>query len=128
MKYVRKLHLYLSVFFAPLLVFYIATGWYQTVSIQRNKLLGEQDTLVSRLTSVHVDQIYPKPEAIGEYSTTLFKIFVVAMSICLLVTIGLGIFLAFRTNRRAWPVSISLLLGFLLPILFLWLGQPRGTP
>ena len=45
MKAIRKIHLYLSVFFAPLLIFFIGTGWYQTVSTQRNKLLGEQDTI-----------------------------------------------------------------------------------
>ena len=125
MNLVRKLHLYLSVFFAPLLIFYIGTGWYQTFRTQRNKLLGEQDTFVSKLTAVHVDQVYPKPEVPGEYSTVLFKSFVVAMSVCLLVTIALGIYLAFRTNRRAWPVSLALLFGLILPMLFLWLGQPR---
>ena len=125
MRYVRRFHLYLSVFFAPLLIFYIGTGWYQTVRTQRNKLLGEQDTFVSRLTSVHKDQIYPKPEAIGEYSTKLYKVMVVAMSICLLVTIGLGIYLAIRSSRKVWTVWVSLALGLALPILFLWLGQPR---
>ena len=125
MKAIRKIHLYLSVFFAPLLIFYISTGWYQTLRTQRNKLLGEQDTLATKLVSIHVDQIYPKPNAVGEYSTTLYKTFVIAMSICLLITIGLGIYLAFRTTRRPWPVSLSLLLGLLLPILFLWLGQPK---
>jgi hypothetical protein len=117
--------LYLSVFFAPLLIFYIGTGWYQTVRTQRNKLLGEQDTFVTRLTSIHKDQIYPKPGALGEYSTTLFKILVVAMSISLLVTIGLGIYLAFRSTRKAWSVALLLAGGLLLPILFLWLGQPK---
>lgn len=125
MRFIRKLHLCLSVFFAPLLIFYISTGWYQTLRTQRNKLLGEQDTLATKLVSVHVDQIYPKPNAVGEYSTTLYKTFVIAMSICLLITIGLGIYLAFCTTRRPWPVSLSLLLGLLLPILFLWLGQPK---
>jgi hypothetical protein len=72
-----------------------------------------------------VDQVYPKPNVPGEYSTALFKIFVVAMSICLLITIALGIYLAFRTHRRAWPVSLALLFGVLLPVLFLWLGQPK---
>jgi hypothetical protein len=123
-KTIRRLHLYLSVFFAPLLIFYIGTGWYQTVSTQRNKTLGEQDTLVNRLTSVHVDQVYPKPEGVGEYSTTGFKVLVVAMSICLLITIGLGIYLAFRSTKNIWPVCLCLLLGILLPVLCLWLGQP----
>ena len=125
MRAVRRIHLYLSVFFAPLLIFYIGTGWYQTIRAERNKLLGEQDTLATKLVSVHVDQIYPKPNVLGEYSTALYKGFVIAMSICLLITIALGIYLAFRSVPRSWPVMISLALGFLLPIVFLWLGQPK---
>lgn len=125
MKFIRKAHLYLSVFFAPLLIFFVATGWYQTVSASRNKVLGEQDTIVSRLTAVHVDQIYPSDGGTGEYSTTLFKVLVVTMSVCLLVTILLGMILAFRTTKRAWVVCVCLGLGVCLPIAFLWLGQPR---
>lgn len=125
MKAIRKLHLYLSVFFAPLLLFFIGTGWYQTVNTQRNKLLGEQDTFVSRLTSVHVDQIYPSNTGTGEYSTLLFKTLVVSMCVALLVTIALGIILAFKTSRRAWLVITCLLFGACLPVVFLWLGQPR---
>jgi hypothetical protein len=124
-RIVRKLHRYLSVFFAPLLIFYIGTGWYQTLSTQRNKSLGEQDTFVAKLTSIHVDQVYPKQNAVGEYSTTLYKILVVVMSISLLATIVLGLYLAFKVTRRAWPIWLSLFLGVLLPTLFLWLGQPR---
>jgi hypothetical protein len=124
-KAIRKLHLYLSVFFAPLLLFFIGTGWYQTVNTQRNKLLGEQDTFASRLTSVHVDQIYPSNTGTGEYSTLLFKTFVVSMCVALLVTIALGIILAFKTTRRAWVVCAYLLFGAFLPVLFLWLGQPK---
>ena len=125
MKIIRKLHLYLSVFFAPLLMFFICTGWYQTVQAERNKILGEQDTFVSKLTAIHVDQIYPSEGGTGEYSTTLFKILVITMSIALLATILLGMILAFKTTRRAWLVSACLLFGALLPALFLWLGQPK---
>ena len=124
MRTIRQLHLYLSVFFAPLLVFFIGTGWYQTVNTQRNKLLAEQDTWVTKLTSVHVDQIYPSETGLGEYSTLLFKALVIAMSICLLVTIALGLFLAFRSARKSWTVWVSLAIGLAMPILFLWLGQP----
>jgi hypothetical protein len=125
MKAIRKIHLYLSVFFAPLLIFFIGTGWYQTVSTQRNKLLAEQDTFVTRLTSVHVDQIYPSDTGTGEYSTILFKSMVIAMSIALFVTIALGIILAFKTSRRAWLVCTCLFFGACLPVVFLWLGQPK---
>jgi hypothetical protein len=124
-RVIRKLHLYLSVFFAPLLVFFVATGWYQTVNTQRNKLLGEQDNLVSKLTSVHVDQIFPSETGTEEYKTTLFKALVVTMSIALIVTIVLGMILAFRSTRRGWLVAACFVAGIVVPVLFLWLGQPR---
>lgn len=126
MKRIRQLHLWLSVFFAPLLIFFIGTGWYQTVSAQRNKLLGEQDTWVTRMTAVHVDQIYPTTSGEGEYSTILFKALVVSMSICLLATIVLGLILAFKSTRKSWVIWICLGAGLALPMLFLWLGQPRA--
>lgn len=126
MRVIRKLHLYLSVFFAPLLIFFVATGWYQTVSSQRNKVLGEQDTFASKLTSVHVDQIYPSETGTGEYKTTLFKTLVVSMSVALLVTIVLGMVLAFKSTKRGWLVAVCFLAGALVPVVFLWLGQPKG--
>ena len=125
MRFIRKAHLYLSVFFAPLLIFFVATGWYQTVSTHRNKLLAEQDTLVSKLTSVHVDQIYPSETGTGEYHTTLFKALIITMSIALLVTILLGMILAFRSTKRVWLVALSFALGIIVPVAFLWLGQPK---
>jgi hypothetical protein len=122
---VRQLHLYLSVFFAPLLIFFIGTGWYQTVSTQRNKLLAEQDTWVTKLTSVHVDQIYPSETGSGEYSTVLFKGLVIGMSASLLLTIALGLYLAFRSTRKQWTVWAALAIGLAMPVVFLWLGQPK---
>ena len=126
MRIVRKLHLYLSVFFAPLLIFFVATGWYQTVSTQRNKILGEQDTWVSKMTSVHVDQIYPVEAGEEEYRPALFKGLVIGMSVALLATILLGMVLAFKSTRRAWLVAVCLLAGALVPVVFLWLGQPKS--
>ena len=125
MRLIRKLHLYLSVFFAPLLIFFIATGWYQTISGERNKVLGEQDTWVTKLTAVHVDQIYPSETGTGEYTTTLFKVLVVTMSIALLATIILGMILAFRSTKRPWLVALSFAIGIAVPVAFLWLGQPK---
>jgi hypothetical protein len=124
MKNIRRWHLYLSCFFAPLLLFYIATGWYQTFTTQRNKALGEQSDLPSKLVSVHVDQIYPSQTA-ESYSPKLYQGLVVAMSISLIITIALGLYLAFAVGRPKWAVWASLLLGIFLPVLFLWLGQSR---
>lgn len=124
MKLLRRLHLFLGCFFAPLLLFYVGTGWYQTVTLRRNKGVGEADDLPSRLRSVHVDQIYPTESANG-FSPFLFRILVVAMAIALIATIVMGVILAFKSLRQRWLVWLSLALGFLVPMLFLWLGQRR---
>jgi len=125
MRFLRRLHLYLGCFFAPLLLFFVATGWYQTMQVDRQKKRGEAETWIDRITSVHKDQVFPTESAIG-YNTTLFKWFVVAMSIALIATVILGIVLAFKTLQLRWPVYVSLALGIGLPILLLWLGQKRS--
>ena len=122
MRTLRRIHLYLGCFFAPLLIFYVATGWYQTVNPDRRKGVGDSNDFVSRLNRVHVEQYYPTDSASG-YSTYLFRGLVVAMAVALIITVVLGIILAFRTMRNKWPVWLSLVLGIILPIVMLWLGQ-----
>jgi len=124
MKLLRRLHLFLGCFFAPLLLFYVATGWYQTVTLRRNKVPGEAQDWLGRLRSVHVDQIYPADSA-NAYSPLLFRVVVVAMAVALIATVVLGILLAFRSIRQRWLVWLSLGLGIALPVLCLWLGQRR---
>src|SRR6185295_18520581 len=120
MKLLRRLHLFLGCFFAPLLLFYVGTGWYQTVTLRRNKVPGEAEDWLGRLRSVHVDQIYPADSA-NAYSPMLFRVMVVA----LMATVVLGFVLAFRSIRQRWLVWLSIGLGIALPVLCLWLGQRR---
>ncbi len=122
MKFLRRLHLYLGCFFTPLLLLYIGTGWYQTVSANRNKGIGEGGGWREKLTSIHVDQVFPT-ESAETYTPQLFQYLVVVMSIALMITIFLGVFLAFKTSRKAWPVWLALVLGLLIPMILLWLGQ-----
>jgi len=122
LKQLRRAHLYLGVFFAPLLIFYIATGWYQTVNIDRRKGLGEAEGVVDKMVSIHVDQVYPTDTAVG-WESGPFRLLVVVMSLALLTTVLLGIVLALRSTAHRWPVWLSLGLGVLLPVLLLWLGQ-----
>lgn len=124
MQKIRRLHLYLGCFFAPLLIFFISTGWYQTAHPDRRKSLGEQDAIMDRLRAVHTDQAFPVESASG-YSTLMVRWLVYSMSFALLLTVLLGIVLAFRSLRQRWHVWVSLGLGILVPVLFLWLGQRR---
>jgi hypothetical protein len=125
MKFIRRLHLYLGCFFAPLLLFYVATGWYQTVTLDRNKNVGEAETFVAKMASIHKDQIYPTESALG-YSTKAFKILVVFMSIALILSVLSGLYLAFRTLRQKWLVWGSLALGLAVPVMILWLSQKKS--
>jgi glycerol uptake facilitator-like aquaporin len=124
MKTLRRVHLYLGCFFAPLLLFYVLTGWYQTTHPDRRKDLGEARDWIGRFMSVHVDQIFPTDTA-NHYSPGLYRWLIVLMSMALITTIVLGIILAFQVSRSRWPVWLVLSLGLLAPILLLWLGQSR---
>src|SRR3974377_2053680 len=121
MKLLRRIHTYLGCFFAPLLLFFVSTGWYQAVSLKRHKGVGEMGDWKERLTSVHVDQIYPAASASG-YSPKLFRDLVGGIAVARIATLVLGVSMAVRFSRRKWPVWLSLALGFIVPILFLWLG------
>jgi hypothetical protein len=124
MRTLRRLHTYLGVFFAPLLLFYVLTGWYQTVVHDRLKSPGDAETLVQHLRTVHVDQIYPTNKEFSKPSSPkLFQTLVQVMAVALSLTILLGIILAFRSARKPWPIVVSLVLGILVPVAFLWLGH-----
>lgn len=121
-RWLRRLHLYLGVFFAPMLLFFVLTGWHQTVTPDRRKGVSDSDDWISRLNRVHVEQYYPSKEAEG-YSTRWFTRLVVAMSVALVATTALGVVLAFQVVKKRGLVWISLLLGCMVPAVFLWLGQ-----
>lgn len=118
----RRTHLYLGCFFAPLLLFFVGTGWYQTMNPDRRKGPGEAEAIVDRLRSVHADSLLPNATA-NTYATKPFRYFVAVMATALIATTILGIILAFRFNRNKWLVSGSLILGLIVPCLLLWLGQ-----
>jgi len=126
MKNLRRLHLYLGCFFTPMLLFYILTGWYQTLHPNRLKSPADAESLVQKLRVVHVDQIYPsEAESEKPSSPKFYRWMVVVMSLAATITIVLGVILAFKSSRNLWPVWLSLVLGILLPALILWLGQGR---
>jgi len=124
MKLVRRLHLFLGVFFTPLLLFYVLTGWYQTFNPNRGKAVGELGDWTARLRSVHVDQVLPPK---------------VSKGIPEILSMAGGchgrrprhrartrVYLAFRSSRRRWTVVAMLAAGVAVPVLLLWLGQ-RGS-
>jgi p-aminobenzoyl-glutamate transporter AbgT len=121
---VRKAHLYLGVFFTPILVFFVVSGWYQTMNPDRRKTPQDAEAVFDRMRFVHAESLLPSEKATG-YSTKAFRWFVATASLALLLTTGLGLYLAIRHSRRQWPVVLCLVLGVALPLVILWLGQKR---
>jgi hypothetical protein len=124
MKWIRRAHLYLGCFFTPLLLFYLLTGWYQTINPERLKHPSEAETFLQKARSVHVDQIYPgEDEFTKPTSPKAFQVLVVVMSLAATITIALGLFLGFRTIRPQWAFWVTLVAGVLIPIMMLWMGR-----
>jgi len=139
---VRRTHLYLSVFFAPLLLLFVITGWAQTMDFDHSTVLME------RLSKVHMKQYFPTEAGSGRkpiFRTTPglqgadqkenksavkritrpFKFLVAAMCVALIVSISLGLILAFTVVRNRIPVWIALILGIATPVLLLALAHMK---
>jgi uncharacterized membrane protein YozB (DUF420 family) len=121
-RWLRRLHTFLGVFFAPLLLLFVVTGWWQTVSPNRNKGFGFGTSWIEKLSTIHVDNYFPLPGA-HNYSTDLFKALVVVMAVGLIFTILLGLVMAFRFAKRKVWITLMLVAGILIPIFLLYLGE-----
>lgn len=124
MRFLRRAHLHLGVFFSPLLLFFVLTGWYQTANPDRRKGVNDSDDWISRLNRVHVEQYLPSKDAEG-YSTRPFTYLVAVMSVALTATLILGVYLAFRSVKSPWAVIASFSLGILVPAMILLLSRTR---
>ena len=120
MKSLRALHLYIGCLFAPALIFFIVTGCWQTFRLND----ASEDAgyappkVVEVLSEVHVNQRLKE----GVHASVGFKLFVVAMTVFLLITIIVGIVLALQVSRNRWVVWACLAGGLLVPLLLLLSG------
>ena len=121
-RWLRRLHTFLGVFFSPLLLLFVITGWWQTVSPNRNKGLGFGASWIEKLSTIHVDNYFPLPGA-RNYSTDLFKVLVVIMAAGLIFTTLLGLVMAFRFAKRKVWITFILVAGILVPVFLLYLGE-----
>jgi F0F1-type ATP synthase assembly protein I len=120
--FLRKAHLYLGVFFAPMLLFFVASGWYQTMNPDRRKTPEDAEAIFDRMRFVHAESLLPSKTA-NTYKTKPFRWLVASMSAAMIATTVLGLYLAFRYSRKPWPVVICLVLGLAAPLVILWIGQ-----
>ena len=117
--------MFLGCFFAPLLTFFIVTGALQTFDLHEDHKDGYvAPKILSELSEVHMHQQFSDSEESGEPSFP-FKIFVLAMSAGLFLSVILGVIMAFRYTKKRIFVWLCLAAGIILPVLFLVIAH-RG--
>jgi len=121
LKTIRKAHLYLGTVFAPLLIFLALSGALQTFELHdppKDSFFKPHGWIMT-LAQIHKNQ---RTEGLPSkrHSVPLRWFFVIA-SAGLMISSLLGIYMAFKYSKKHTLVYLSLSLGIVLPILFLYL-------
>ena len=133
----RQLHIYLSFLVAPCLIFFAVTGAFQTFRISDEKTAP---VLLQKLARVHRDDVFalkpaappkaegakakaPKPAAAPKPSdgltTVLVKWYFVAMSILMVTTALIGLWMGLAYSRDRKILWLLLLAGTAVPMFLL---------
>jgi uncharacterized iron-regulated membrane protein len=116
---VRLIHTWLGVFFSPLLLLFIITGWWQTFVSDDTKNKGFFNSIMVKFSTIHTDNYFPR-YAGSHHSSQHFKILVACMAVALILTILLGLALACQTVKKFWWTALAFLLGILVPAMTLY--------
>ena len=122
-KAMRSVHLYLGVFFAPLLVFFLISGSWQTFNLHEASKSGNYvpPAIIKSLSQVHKDQRWVDGKMVPP-SSMPFRCLIVLMSLGLLITTILGIIMAFKYTKE-WIVWACLLMGIVVPCFLIWIAH-----
>ena len=145
LRWARQLHLWLGVFFAPAIIFFAFSGALQTFSFHEAERGStyQPPMWIQKIAQLHKKQNLqvrakrpgPPPEGVRpeapsrrkggdapqppqqqSASTLLLKWFVFAMSLGLISTSALGVYMAFQYNRSRRLIWSLLLLGTAIPM------------
>lgn len=121
MKRIRQIHFYLGVFFAPLIILFALSGALQTFRLQESPKGSTYapPAWIVKLADIHKDQRASHEQ--GSHRSISLQWFVVLMSAGLIGTSFLGIYMAFKYNREKRLVFGLMILGFVIPIVLLYL-------
>jgi uncharacterized iron-regulated membrane protein len=118
---VRQVHTWLGVFFSPLLLLFIITGWWQTFVSDDDKDKGSFNSFMGKFSNIHTDDYFERTGG-SHHASEHFKILVACMAVTLIVTILLGLALACQTVKKFWRIALAFLLGILVPAMILYLN------
>jgi hypothetical protein len=137
MKSIRRLHAWLGVLFAPSIIFFALSGALQLFGLHETER-GETPGLVAKMGMVHTHQTTqmpqrkPQPQARAappqveparpaqpKPTTLPIKVFFALMASSLIVSSGLGLWIAFTSKRDRTLHVVLLAAGVVLPVLLL---------
>jgi hypothetical protein len=116
---VRRLHTWLGVFFSPLLLLFIITGWWQTFATDDSRDKGVFNSMMGKISNIHTDDYFQRAGG-AHHASGHFKILVACMAAALIFTILLGLALACQTVKKFWWTVLGLVLGILVPAMILY--------
>jgi hypothetical protein len=115
----RRIHTFLGVFFSPLLLLFIVTGWWQTFITDEDRDRGSFNSIMGRFSTIHTDDYFAHGGT-SHHASGAFKILVAAMAAALIASILMGLALACQ-NRKNVPFAIAaFFLGILVPAVILY--------
>lgn len=119
MNRLRQIHLYLGCVFTPLLSFFALSGLWQMFFLNRTWRLTEGHPRLQKwqslLTTVHTGRSLKAGDTL---SSPVFRYFVAAMAVSLLITMLLGLLMAFRFGRGR-IAALCVVAGILTPLLLI---------
>jgi hypothetical protein len=117
MTFIRRAHLYLGCFFAPMLVFFSVSGIWQVYGIQ----WADQNAFLRLLSTIHMGHnLHSKDPHPFTLTSPYLELFVVIMAASLILNIVLGVVMAFRFGRGTLAL-LSLAGGILVPVVLILL-------
>lgn len=122
MRFLRSLHLVLGCFFAPLLLYYAVSGFWQVFGWHWSKNRDDQGLALA--SSIHTGRGLKGVEgAVSTLSSEPLRWFAAAMAVCLVLMVVTGIVLALRSAKSktaVWAIAA----GFVIPgLLVLWVAK-----
>jgi hypothetical protein len=114
MQKLRTIHLYLGCLFAPLLLFFAVSGIWQT--------LGMRSSFLGWLSALHTSARFKNGHEPG---SPAFRFLVIIMSVSFVLSVILGVVMAFKFTKSRKAACYCLALGVVIPavlVLFRTLG------
>lgn len=108
MQKLRSIHLYLGCLFAPMLLFFAASGIWQTYDFGYS-----HSRLLTLLSTIHTSRNLK----MGGLTSSLLRDFVLAMSVSFILSTILGVVMALKYGRSRRAAYGCLALGVLMPLL-----------